>query len=113
LKFLQHKRRIRPGTSNGKAALASIKFASAHDFSEVRERWVLRCSTNFGKWTLVIQIKLGFDIAYTAPQPTPMVIMLSIHPSRRHDIVGTETIVADRTFRSVTTTTPSAIFAGG
>ena len=42
-----------------------------------------------------MQIKLGFDIAYTAPQPTPMVIMLSIHPSRRHDIVGAETIVAD------------------
>ena len=42
----------------------------------------------------MIQIKLGFDIAYTAPQPTPMVIMLSIHPSRRHDIIGSETIVA-------------------
>ena len=42
-----------------------------------------------------MQIKVGFDIAYTAPQPTPMVIMLSIHPSRRHDIVGVETIVAE------------------
>jgi transglutaminase-like putative cysteine protease len=42
-----------------------------------------------------MQIKVGFEISYTAPQPTPMVIMLSIHPSRRHDIVGTETIVAD------------------
>ena len=42
-----------------------------------------------------MQIKVGFEITYTAPQPTPMVIMLSIHPSRRHDIIGTETIVAD------------------
>jgi len=42
-----------------------------------------------------MHIKVGFDIAYAAPQATPMVIMLSIHPSRRHDIIGAETIVAD------------------
>jgi transglutaminase-like putative cysteine protease len=42
-----------------------------------------------------MKIKVGFEIAYTAPQATPMVIMLSIHPSRRHDIVGTESIVAE------------------
>src|SRR5260370_23752941 len=42
-----------------------------------------------------MQIKVGFEIAYTAVQPTPMVIMLSIHPSRFSDIVGSETSVAD------------------
>src|SRR3954447_24623653 len=42
-----------------------------------------------------MQIKVGFEIAYAAVQPTPMVIMLSIHPSRHADIVGTETIVAE------------------
>ena len=42
-----------------------------------------------------MEIKVGFEIAYTAAQPTPMVIMLSIHPSRRADIIGTETIVAE------------------
>jgi len=42
-----------------------------------------------------MKIKVGFEIAYTAPQATPMVIMLSIHPSRRHDIIGTESIVAE------------------
>src|SRR5437763_11409749 len=42
-----------------------------------------------------MEIKVGFEIAYTAEQPTPMVIMLSIHPSRRADIIGTETIVAE------------------
>jgi transglutaminase-like putative cysteine protease len=41
-----------------------------------------------------MEIKVGFEIAYTAVQPTPMVIMLSIHPSRYSDIVGTESIVA-------------------
>jgi transglutaminase-like putative cysteine protease len=43
----------------------------------------------------MIQIKVGFEIAYTAAQPTPMVIMLAIHPSRRHDIAGQETIFAE------------------
>jgi transglutaminase-like putative cysteine protease len=42
-----------------------------------------------------MKIKVGFEIAYTAPQATPMVIMLSIHPSRRHDIIGTESIAAE------------------
>src|SRR3954454_8421438 len=42
-----------------------------------------------------MQIKVGFDIAYAAAQPTPMVIMLSIHPSRRADIIGTETIITE------------------
>ena len=42
-----------------------------------------------------MKIKVGFEIAYTAPQATPMVIMLSIHPSRRHDIIGSESIVAE------------------
>ena len=37
-----------------------------------------------------MEIKVGFEISYTAVNPTPMVIMLSIHPSRLSDIVGTE-----------------------
>ena len=42
-----------------------------------------------------MEIKVGFEIAYAAAQPTPMVIMLGIHPSRFSDIVGTESIVAE------------------
>src|SRR5947209_9380738 len=42
-----------------------------------------------------MEIKVGFEIAHAAVQPTPMVIMLSIHPSRRSDIIGQETIIAD------------------
>jgi hypothetical protein len=42
-----------------------------------------------------MEIKVGFEIAYAAAQPTPMVIMLSIHPSRFADIVGTERITAE------------------
>src|ERR1700755_3264279 len=43
-----------------------------------------------------MEIRVGFEIAYAAIQPTPMVIMLSIHPSRYSDIVGTESIVAEQ-----------------
>ena len=42
-----------------------------------------------------MEIKVGFEITYAAQQATPMVIMLSIHPSRYSDIVGTETIIAE------------------
>ena len=39
-----------------------------------------------------MEIRVGFELGYAAVQPTPMVIMLSIHPSRFSDIVGTEVI---------------------
>jgi len=42
-----------------------------------------------------MEIKVGFEISYQAAQPTPMVMMLSIHPSRRADIIGAETIVGE------------------
>jgi transglutaminase-like putative cysteine protease len=42
-----------------------------------------------------MEIRVGFEIAYAAVAPTPMVMMLSIHPSRRHDIIGTERIMAE------------------
>jgi hypothetical protein len=42
-----------------------------------------------------MEIKVGFEITYAAEQPTPMVIMLNIHPSRQADIVGKETVVAE------------------
>lgn len=42
-----------------------------------------------------MEIKVGFEITYAAAAPTPMVIMLSIHPSRYSDIVGTENITAE------------------
>ncbi|MGX1319682.1 transglutaminase-like putative cysteine protease [Bradyrhizobium sp. USDA 377] len=42
-----------------------------------------------------MEIKVGFEITYAAVQPTPMVIMLNIHPSRQADIIGKETVVAE------------------
>ena len=34
-----------------------------------------------------MRIKAGFTIAYDCPQPTPMLLCLSIHPSRQADLV--------------------------
>jgi transglutaminase-like putative cysteine protease len=42
-----------------------------------------------------MKIRVGFEITYAAAQPTPMVIMLSIHPSRQPDIIGAESITAE------------------
>ncbi len=42
-----------------------------------------------------MDIKIGFEISYAAPQPTPMIIMLRVHPSRASDVVGEETILTD------------------
>jgi hypothetical protein len=43
-----------------------------------------------------MEIRVGFEISYFANNPTPMVLMLSIHPSRLGDIVGLENISNDR-----------------
>jgi len=34
-----------------------------------------------------MQIRVGFKIAYDCPRPTPMLLMLSVHPSRSADLV--------------------------
>lgn len=41
-------------------------------------------------------IRVGFEITYYAINPTPMVTMLSIHPSRYGDIDGVESITTDQ-----------------
>ncbi len=33
-------------------------------------------------------IRAGFDIAFELPQPTPLVLMLSVHPSREKDVLS-------------------------
>ena len=40
-------------------------------------------------------INIGFDISYTAFMPTPMVVMLSVHPSRVGDLVAPENITTN------------------
>lgn len=41
-------------------------------------------------------IRAGYDLAFDAERPTPMVAMLSVHPSRLADLKSPHRIVADR-----------------
>ena len=34
-----------------------------------------------------MRIRAGYELVYECPQPTPMVLALSIHPSRRVDLL--------------------------
>src|SRR5258708_8846277 len=68
---------------------ASTWFQSA----TAQRPWMRSARTREG--VNLMEIKVGFEIAYAAVQPTPMVIMLSIHPSRFADLVGPEKIVAE------------------
>jgi transglutaminase-like putative cysteine protease len=40
-----------------------------------------------------MQIRAGYQIAYECAQPTPMLLMLSVHPSRLPDLVASHRIV--------------------
>jgi transglutaminase-like putative cysteine protease len=42
-----------------------------------------------------MQIRAGFEIAYDCPQPTPMLLALSVHPSRMPDVIGPHQICFD------------------
>ena len=34
-----------------------------------------------------MQIRAGYEIVYECPQPTPMILMLTVHPSRQPDLI--------------------------
>jgi hypothetical protein len=42
-----------------------------------------------------VLIRAGYDITYECPQPTPMLLSLSVHPSRMGDIVEPHQIYFD------------------
>jgi transglutaminase-like putative cysteine protease len=35
-----------------------------------------------GRWGISMKIRAGYEITYESPQPTPMILQLSVHPSR-------------------------------
>ena len=41
------------------------------------------------------QIRVGYDLIYDCPQPTPMVLMLNIHHTRANDIVTPDRMVTE------------------
>jgi transglutaminase-like putative cysteine protease len=42
-----------------------------------------------------MKIRAGFAIGYECPQPTPMLLVLNIHPSRRQDLLTEQRLVFD------------------
>ena len=44
---------------------------------------------------MTIRIRVGYELIYDCPQPTPMVLMLNIHHTRAGDIVVPDRMVAD------------------
>jgi transglutaminase-like putative cysteine protease len=42
-----------------------------------------------------MQIRAGYEITYDCPQPTPMLLSLSVHPSRMPDVIGPHQIAFD------------------
>jgi transglutaminase-like putative cysteine protease len=42
-----------------------------------------------------VQIRVGYELIYDCPQPTPMVLMLNIHHSRAGDIIEPDLMITD------------------
>src|ERR1700693_972642 len=42
-----------------------------------------------------MQTRLGYELIYSFPQPTPMILMLSIHYSRASDIIIPDNLITD------------------
>jgi transglutaminase-like putative cysteine protease len=42
-----------------------------------------------------MKIRAGYDIIYDCPQPTPKILLLKVHPSRREDLVTPDRILFD------------------
>ncbi|MDJ0389607.1 transglutaminase family protein [Roseomonas sp. E05] len=47
-----------------------------------------------------MQIRAGYEVTYDCPQPTPMLLALSVHPSRLPDVVGPHQIAFDPPVRT-------------
>jgi len=46
-----------------------------------------------------MQIRVGFEMAYRCPQPTPMILVLNIHYSRASDLVRPDLLITSPAVR--------------
>ena len=58
-----------------------------------------------------MKIRAGYEISYHCPQPTPMIAMLSVHPSRAADLITPDDLRLNPELRSTFTKMASAISA--
>src|SRR6266478_8778358 len=47
-----------------------------------------------------VKIRIGYEITYDCPKPTPMLLVLSVHPSRQADLLTPDRIAFDRPIAS-------------
>ncbi|MDO8862074.1 transglutaminase family protein [Haliea sp. E1-2-M8] len=41
-----------------------------------------------------MKIRIGYELAFECPQPTPMILMLNVHPTRSQDLIVPDTLLA-------------------
>ena len=58
-----------------------------------------------------MKIRAGYEISYDCPQPTPMILQLSVHPSRTPDLLTWDRMQFIRPSPPTPITTVSAISA--
>jgi hypothetical protein len=58
-----------------------------------------------------MKIRIGFEITYDFVAPTPMMLMLNVHPSRAADIIKPDQLRVRRRCRSPAISTRSATSA--
>ena len=58
-----------------------------------------------------MKIRAGYEISYECPQLTPMILTLSVHPSRFSDLLTPDLVRLDRRSPPTRITTASAISA--
>jgi hypothetical protein len=42
-----------------------------------------------------MRIRLGYDITYACPQPTPMLLLLRVHPTRENDLLSPDAVITE------------------
>jgi hypothetical protein len=42
-----------------------------------------------------MKIRIGYELIYDCPQPTPMILTLSVHYTRVSDIISPDPLIAD------------------
>ena len=42
-----------------------------------------------------MKIRAGYEISYDCPQPTPMILQVSVHPSRQADLISWDGLQID------------------
>ena len=42
-----------------------------------------------------MQLRVGFELIYECPQPTPMIFNLNVHHTRVSDLIGRDTLVVE------------------